>query len=413
MIRVVIFVAIFLFSVCTFARTWVVAKNSSVKSIKSTIELAAKGDTIRIMKGIYKEGNLVIQKSIVVIGIDYPVLDGENKYEIFTIAANAVSIIGLRMINTGVGSINDISAISAIEAKRLRVLNNQFENTFFGIHLANCLGSVVEDNVLHSNAEAEHQIGNGIHAWKCDSITIRNNKVSGHRDGIYFEFVTNSLVERNFSHHNMRYGLHFMFSHNDEYRSNVFQNNGAGVAVMYTKKVKMISNRFQDNWGASSYGLLLKDIGDADIKLNHFAKNTVAVYMEGSSRCHFTQNVFSGNGWAVKMQANCDENVYSKNSFLSNTFDMATNGSLVLNTVDANYWDKYEGYDLDKDRVGDVPYHPVSLYSMVVEKMPSAVMLWRSFLVYMLDRTEKVVPSVTPENLKDIHPAMRNYDYNF
>lgn len=413
MIRVVIFVAVFLFSVCTFARTWVVAKNSSVKSIKSAIELAAKGDTIRIMKGIYKEGNLVIQKSIVVIGIDYPVLDGENKYEIFTIAANDVSIIGLRMINTGVGSINDISAISAIEAKRLRVLNNQFENTFFGIHLANCLGSVVEDNVLHSNAEAEHQIGNGIHAWKCDSITIRNNKVSGHRDGFYFEFVTNSLVERNFSHHNMRYGLHFMFSHNDEYRSNVFQNNGAGVAVMYTKKVKMISNRFQDNWGASSYGLLLKDIGDADIKLNHFAKNTVAVYMEGSSRCHFTQNVFSGNGWAVKMQANCDENVYSKNSFLSNTFDMATNGSLVLNTVDANYWDKYEGYDLDKDRVGDVPYHPVSLYSMVVEKMPSAVMLWRSFLVYMLDRTEKVVPSVTPENLKDIHPAMRNYDYNF
>jgi nitrous oxidase accessory protein len=413
MIRIVIFVAVFLFSVCTFASTWVVAKNSSVKSIKSAIELAAKGDTIRIMKGIYKEGNLVIQKSIVVIGIDYPVLDGENKYEIFTIAANDVSIIGLRMINTGVGSINDISAISAIEAKRLRVLNNQFENTFFGIHLANCLGSVVEDNVLHSNAEAEHQIGNGIHAWKCDSITIRNNKVSGHRDGIYFEFVTNSLVERNFSHHNMRYGLHFMFSHNDEYRSNVFQNNGAGVAVMYTKKVKMISNRFQDNWGASSYGLLLKDIGDADIKLNHFAKNTVAVYMEGSSRCHFTQNVFSGNGWAVKMQANCDENVYSKNSFLSNTFDMATNGSLVLNTVDANYWDKYEGYDLDKDRVGDVPYHPVSLYSMVVEKMPSAVMLWRSFLVYMLDRTEKVVPSVTPENLKDIHPAMRNYDYNF
>lgn len=413
MIRVVIFVAVFLFSVCTFARTWVVAKNSSVKSIKSAIELAAKGDTIRIMKGIYKEGNMVIQKSIVVIGIDYPVLDGENKYEIFTIAANDVSIIGLRMINTGVGSINDISAISAIEAKRLRVLNNQFENTFFGIHLANCLGSVVEDNVLHSNAEVEHQIGNGIHAWKCDSIIVRNNKVSGHRDGIYFEFVTNSLVEKNLSHHNMRYGLHFMFSHNDEYRSNIFQNNGAGVAVMYTKKVKMISNRFEDNWGASSYGLLLKDIGDADIQLNHFAKNTVAVYMEGSSRCHFTQNVFSGNGWAVKMQANCDENVYSKNSFLSNTFDMATNGSLVLNTVDANYWDKYEGYDLDEDRVGDVPYHPVSLYSMVVEKMPSAVMLWRSFLVYMLDRTEKVLPSATPENLKDIHPAMRNYDYNF
>ena len=404
---------LFLSSFSTFAKTWIVDPNSTHASIKSAIEFSAAGDTIRVMPGIYKEGNLIIQKSITLIGINFPILDGENKFEIFTIAANDVSIIGLRMINTGIGSINDISAINALDAKRLKVSNNQFEDTFFGIHLSNSKHSLIEGNVLHSNAEAEHQIGNGIHAWKCDSITIRNNTVSGHRDGIYFEFVTNSLVENNFSHHNMRYGLHFMFSHNDEYRSNTFQNNGAGVAVMYTKHVKMTSNRFEDNWGASAYGLLLKDIGDADIHKNLFAKNTVAVYMEGSSRCHFTQNVFNGNGWAIKMQANCDENVYSKNSFLSNTFDMATNGSLVLNTVDANYWDKYEGYDLNKDRVGDVPFHPVSLYSMVVEKMPSAVMLWRSFLVYMLDRTEKVVPSITPENLKDLHPAMRNYDYNF
>ncbi len=411
-IQIVRWAALSLFlslSLSTFSRTWIVDAKVDLQSIKPAIEQAAPGDTIRIMPGLYKEGNLIIQKSIVIIGIGYPVLDGENKFEIFTIAANDVSIIGLRMINTGVASINDVSAVNAIESNRLRVLNNQFENTFFGIHLANSKGCLIENNTLHADVDAGHQIGNGIHAWKCDSITIRNNSVSGHRDGIYFEFVTNSLVERNFSHHNMRYGLHFMFSHHDEYRSNIFQNNGAGVAVMYTKGVKMIGNRFEDNWGSSSYGLLLKDIGDSFIEQNHFSNNTVGVYMEGSSRCNFSGNVFSENGWAVKIQANCDENVFSKNSFLSNTFDMATNGSLVLNTVDANYWDKYEGYDLNRDAIGDVPYHPVSLYSMVVEKMPSAVMLWRSFLVYMLDRTEKVVPSITPENLKDLHPAMRRF----
>ena len=411
--RVVVLCLILLAPISLIGRTWTVNQNGQLNSVKSAIKYSIAGDTIRILPGIYREGNMIIQKSIVLVGINYPVLDGENKFEIFTIAANDVSIIGLRMINTGVASINDISAINALDVKRLKILNNQLEDTFFGIHLSNSKYCLIEGNVMHSNIEAEHQIGNGIHAWKCDSITIRNNKVSGHRDGIYFEFVTNSLVEKNFSHHNMRYGLHFMFSHHDEYRSNIFQNNGAGVAVMYTKHVKMIGNRFEDNWGSASYGLLLKEIGDADIQLNHFAKNTVAVYMEGSSRCHFTRNVFNGNGWAVKMQANCDENIYLKNSFLSNTFDMATNGSLVLNEVNANYWDKYEGYDLNGDQVGDVPYHPVSLYSMVVEKMPSAVMLWRSFLVYMLDRTEKVIPSITPENLKDMHPAMRNYDYSF
>ncbi len=413
MIRRIALLSIFFISACSvFAHTWIVDGKGNLKSIKTAIHLSSNGDTIRIMPGIYKEKNLTIQKSITLIGIGFPVLDGQHKYEIFTIAANDVSIVGLRMINTGIGSISDISAINALDARRLKVINNQFEDTFFGIHLSNSKHCLIEGNVLHSDAEAEHQMGNGIHAWKSDSIIVRNNTVSGHRDGIYFEFVTHSLVEKNFSHHNMRYGLHFMFSHNDEYRSNIFQNNGAGVAVMYTKGVKMIANRFEDNWGSSSYGLLLKDIGDADIQQNHFSRNTVAVYMEGSSRCKFFSNVFIGNGWAVKMQANCDENVYSKNNFLSNTFDMATNGSLVLNTVDANYWDKYEGYDLDKDKVGDIPFHPVSLYSMVVEKMPSAVMLWRSFLVYMLDRTEKVVPSITPENLKDIHPAMRKYQFS-
>lgn len=375
--------------------------------------MATPGDTIRIMPGIYREGNMIIQKSLTIIGVQYPVLDGEDKVEIFTIAAKDVSIEGLKLVNTGVGSINDIAAVKAIESKGLRVLNNQFENTFFGIHLSNLSSCLIEGNILSSTGQTEFQIGNGIHAWKCDSIIIRNNTVSGHRDGIYFEFVTNSLIENNFSHHNMRYGLHFMFSHNDEYRSNTFQNNGAGVAVMYTKGVKMAGNHFEDNWGSSSYGLLLKDIRDSFIDHNYFSKNTVGIYVEGSSRCAFSQNELNENGWAVKIQANCDDNVFVRNNFTSNTFDMSTNGSLVLNIVDYNYWDKYEGYDLDRDGIGDVPFHPVSLYSMVVEKMPAAIMLWRSFLVYMLDRTEKVIPTITPENLKDNHPVIRKYDYSF
>jgi nitrous oxidase accessory protein len=403
-----LFILLFL-SFPAFSKTWTVDLKGDLRSIKSAIVLAVDGDTIRIMPGTYREGNIVVQKSLYITGINYPVIDGENTVEIFTVAASDVSIVGLKLVNTGVASINDIAAIKGLDSKRLRVSHNQFENTFFGIYLANSSDCLIEYNTLQSNAESEHQIGNGIHAWKCSNITIRNNEVSGHRDGIYFEFVTHSLIQDNFSHHNMRYGLHFMFSHNDEYRSNTFRNNGAGVAVMYTTGVKMYSNRFEDNWGASSYGLLLKDIRDSFIEKNYFTKNTVGVYMEGSSRCSFAENVFNENGWAVKIQANCDGNVFQKNSFLSNTFDMSTNGSLVLNTVDYNYWDKYEGYDLDRDGIGDVPFHPVSLYSMVVEKMPSSVMLWRSFLVYLLDRTEKIVPSVTPEDLKDAHPVIRRY----
>jgi nitrous oxidase accessory protein len=86
---------------------------------------------------------------------------------------------------------------------------------------------------------------------------------------------------------------------------------------------------------------------------------------------------------------------------------VATNGSLMLNKFYNNYWDKYEGYDLDKNGIGDVPYHPLSMYSMVVEQNPNSIILLRSFMVSLLDKAEKAIPSITPEQLIDGKPLMR------
>lgn len=396
----------------SYATTLRVGEKEKITSVKQAIAQAAAGDTILVMPGTYREGNIIIQKSLVLIGQDYPVMDGENEYEIFTVHVQKGVIKGFKFINTGIGSIEDKAAIKVLESRNLRIVDNQFENTFFGIYLASSSHTWIENNVLHSDAEAEHQIGNGIHLWKCEHITINNNRIKGHRDGIYFEFVTSSLITNNYSEGNMRYGLHFMFSHNDEYRNNTFINNGAGVAVMYTKGVKMIGNKFIHNWGSSAYGLLLKDIRDSFISKNIFDENSVGIFMEGSSRNEIQDNDFVRNGYAIKLQASCDDNVFERNNFRQNTFDITTNGTLVLNKIQSNYWDRYEGYDLNKDEIGDVPYRPVSMYGMIVEQMPTAVLLWRSFLVFLLDRAEKAIPVLTPENLMDSVPVMKAYDFN-
>lgn len=389
-----------------------VGKGQKVSTIQSAIRLSHHGDTILVYPGTYKEGNIIIEKSIVLLGREYPVLDGENKYEIFTIHARNVTVRGFLFKDTGVGSINDLAGIKVLESSFVYIENNKFVNTFFGIYFANCNNVFVRKNVLKASGTAEHQIGNGIHMWKCDHVTIEENDVRGHRDGIYFEFVTNSMIRGNHSEANIRYGLHFMFSHDNEYRSNTFIRNGAGVAVMYTKGVKMIDNVFEHNWGSAAYGLLLKDIRDSYVSGNRFTENSVGIFMEGSSRIEFRENIFESNGYGVKLQASCDDNVFTRNNFEKNTFDLATNGSLVLNTINENYWDRYEGYDLNRDHVGDVPYRPVSMYSMVVERMPTAVLLWRSFLVFLLDRAEKAIPAMTPENMKDDRPQMKRYDLN-
>ena len=407
MLRLILILPTIISFTTVFAKTIVVGKNQSVTTIRKAVELAKDKDTILVLPGIYKEGNITITKSITLIGQNFPILEGEKKYEIFTVSGSTISILGFQFQNSGSSAMNDYASVKVIDAKNILVENNRIFNAYFGIHFSNSTFITIRNNTIIGSPTNEQSTGNGIHLWKCNHALIENNRISGHRDGIYFEFVTESTIQNNYSTKNIRYGLHFMFSHYNSYFGNTFNNNGAGVAVMYSHNVTMERNTFEQNWGASSYGILLKDISDSHIQHNSFLKNSVGIHMEGSSRIEISQNVFIENGWAIKVQASCDDNNFYRNNFYGNSFDITTNGTMMLNKFYNNYWDKYEGYDRNKDGIGDVPYHPVSMYSMIVEENPNALILLRSFIVTLLDKAEKAIPSLTPENLVDDKPMLK------
>jgi nitrous oxidase accessory protein len=398
-----------LLSTCTYCRTIITGPGEAVTTFKKAVELAKDHDTILLKKGVYKEGNVTVTRSITIIGETGAVLDGENKNELLTISGKNITVKNILFRNAGYSALNDFAAIKIIDASGILLESNSILNSYFAIHVSNSINCSIRNNTISGNPKSEQLTGNGIHLWKCSHASIENNHVQGHRDGIYFEFVTESTVQKNTSEKNIRYGLHFMFSHSDHYIQNTFRNNGAGVAVMYSKKVRMEKNHFQENWGPSAYGILLKEITDSYISNNTFLKNTAGIYMEGSSRMEIHQNIFKNNGWAIKVQASCDDNNFYHNNFMGNSFDVATNGTMVLNKFYSNYWDKYEGYDMNKDGTGDVPYHPVSMYAMIVEQNPTTLILLRSFMVSLLEKTEKAIPSLTPENLVDDKPSLKPY----
>ena len=389
------------------AASWHVGAGQPLNTIRQALEIASSGDTILIHAGYYAEGNLMVSKPLTIIGIDYPVLDGQKQCEILTVTSSHVVIRGLEVRNSGQMSTIDLAGIKVLSADFVTVEENRLIDCNFGVYLSNTNDCRVCCNEVRGVIKEEQNSGNGIHLWKCARALIEDNYLTGHRDGIYFEFVSESEIRQNNSEGNLRYGLHFMFSNDDHYHHNRFYNNGAGVAVMYSRKVKMTENTFGYNWGSSAYGILLKDISDSHIWKNVFEHNSAGVYMEGASRITLEQNEFRENGWALRVQASCDANIIRQNNFRGNSFDVSTNGQLVLNTYDGNYWDRYEGYDLNRDGVGDVPFRPVSLYAVVVERMPYGIMLMRSFMVYLLDRAEKLIPSLTPEQLMDQRPMMQ------
>lgn len=395
-----------------FSREIIVCQDCKEYSIKDAILNCADGDRIIIKKGIYRENNIIIDKAIDIKGEDFPVIDLEFLYPGFTVRSGNVSISGIEIRNINVNYMNDLSAIKIENSDNCNIENNILNNTFFAVYLAGASHCLIKNNKIYGQAKSESSSGNGIHLWKCNNIIIEYNEISGHRDGIYFEFVTKTIITGNYSHDNLRYGLHFMFSDSNAYRNNLFRRNGAGVAVMYTKNIEMINNRFEDNWGPASYGLLLKDISRSRIKGNLFYKNTIAIYMEGSDMIQVQENEFNSNGWATKILGNCINNKFTGNNFTDNTFDVSSNSSRNENIYSGNFWDKYEGYDLDKDNTGDIPYRPVSLYSMIVDKVPESIILLRSFMVELIDLTEKAMPVLIPVTLIDEKPKMKKINYD-
>ncbi len=388
-----------------------VCDSCDVNSIKEAVALSNDGDEILIMPGIYKEHAIVVNKSIHIKGIDFPVIDGEFKETIFKVTADHFSIKGLEVINVGQSYTKDYAAILVSESDDFVIENNHFKKVFFGLLIEKSKNGVIQGNKVSSEAISQANSGNGIHLWHCSKMTISNNELEGLRDGIYFEFVKKSNVFGNKSFGNLRYGLHFMFSNENTYHNNVFKDNGAGVAIMFSKFVRMHDNRFEHNWGTASYGLLLKEIYDAEIERNIFEQNTIGISVDGSTRINYTNNTFSRNGWAVTIIGACYENVFVKNNFLNNALDLSYNSKINTNKFENNYWSEYAGYDLDRNGIGDIPYRPVKLFSYIVHNTPETIILLRSMFVDIINFSEKVSPVFTPDNLIDPNPLMNQiYD---
>lgn len=378
-------------------------------TIQNWIDASTAYDTLIIPAGNYVETEIIISKPITIIGEDGAIIDAKGKGQVILVKSDSVNIQNLTIRGSGTSNLKENAGIRIENASFVQLADNTLEDNFFGIYLANANNIRIYNNILKGGFDRETNSGNGIHLWQCDSIHIEKNIVSGHRDAIYLEFVSNSIIVDNQCSGNLRYGLHFMFSNNDMYARNLFTDNGAGVAVMYSHGVDMHDNTFRHNQGPAAFGILLKDISDSRITNNLLEENSIAIRLEGTNRIEVNDNIFQHNGWAVLITANCSENHFYRNNFKFNSFDVSTNGHLVLNSFNGNYWDKYEGYDLNKDGSGDVPYHPVSLFATVVSEVPEAIMLYRSFTQYLMDRAEKVLPSITPENLVDRSPEMKPF----
>jgi nitrous oxidase accessory protein len=349
------------------------------------------------------------------IGEGKPVIEGDYTGDVVRIEANKASIKGFTIKQSGGDLLRDESGIKVINSEGVTIEENQLQDVIIGVYLYSSPGNTIRNNTTYGRADytTEEANGNGIHLWKSPNNTIEGNHIRRHRDGIYVEFSPGNIISNNQCEGNVRYGLHYMYSDNNKFKGNTFEKNGTGSALMYSKNIVLRKNTFKDNVGPNGFGMLLKSLSDSIAEENLIVNNTVGIFMDDANRNIFTKNTFTQNGWAIDLFSSSSEDFFYANNFLDNTYQVMTDTDRTTNRFfkdsKGNYWDDYRGYngyDLNGDGIGDIPYKPVKLLSYLMKRYPDLTVFLESPGLKALEFAERVLPVLNPVELNDPYPLM-------
>jgi nitrous oxidase accessory protein len=381
-------------------------------TIQAALAGAKSGDVILVALGVY-EGNLVLDKTVHLVGEGLPLIRGTGSGSIVTVRAPGCTLQGFRIQHSG-GSLMDEDSGILLHSSGNRILDNQLSDILFGIYFFNSNDNIVRGNTIHGRTEIEQgERGAGLHFWNCLRNTIEQNTISDARDGMYLQNASQSSIRRN-RVANVRYGLHYMYSNDNSFEDNVFENGVAGAAIMYSTRIQLRRNRFIHNRGFSSFGILFQDSTAIVAEQNVIADNGSGIFAEALRGSTFRHNLICGNDTAIEMFSSADGNEFTENNFIANlspihVIGMATSTHWSFSGR-GNYWSEYDGYDLNGDGVGDVPFRIRNLYEKLESNHPRLRLYFQSAAAQALVAAERAFPIMRSASEADGHPLMRPVD---
>ncbi len=374
----------------------------------------APGDTVYLQSGEYRE-NILIDISIVLIGKNQPLIRGGYTGHVIKVTAPGTVIDGLKVSEAGTKLIDDMACIR-VEADSVTVRNCIITESLHGIYVKGGSYATINDNVIEGRLDLiEADRGNGIHLWNSRLNHLNGNEIFHVRDGIYFSFADSTMVSENYIHH-VRYDLHYMYSDVNEFVENRFEDNVAGAALMYSKKIYFYRNIFARCRGFRAYGILYQSLDYSVAEGNLVIDNSRGVFFDDSNQNVFRNNDVVDNDLAMQLNASCDDNVLVQNNFLNNLSNLIVDGkesrTAWTNESGGNYWSNYRGYDLDKDGIGDIPHRLQNVFQIMEIDVPEVRFYLFSPAAEILEVAERTLPILDLGTERDPQPIMHPIDNN-
>jgi len=409
--------ATILFVQSSQAKQWQISPKDD---LQTQLDNSQDGDVIKLSAGRYI-GNFVIKKQITLLGESGAIIDANGKGSAIWIQNSNITIDNLKIVNWGDDLTEENSGIYSktnAKAENVVIKNNDLSGDGFGILLNKVKHSKVLNNKVQGNTQLRSSDrGNGIQIASVEHSRVFNNETFNVRDGIYVIASKNNIIEGN-TMHDLRYGIHYMYSYDNSVINNIAFDTRAGYALMSSRRLTIEGNKTNNS---EDYGFLLNYITQSTFKNNHIkdvwtkpenkvlGRDGKGLFVYNSAYNTIEGNIVDTTEIGIHLTAGSENTQVYGNSFLNNP----TQVKYVSNKKQewskdgkGNYWSNYLGWDMNNDNVGDVIFEPNDGIDKLVWQYPEMKMIMDSPAVIILRWVQRQFPVLKPPGVKDSYPLM-------
>jgi nitrous oxidase accessory protein len=385
-------------------------------TVAAAVAAARDGDIVVVPAGVHRE-RLTLDRPLRLVGRPGATLDGGGEGTVLRITAPGVEVRGLTLRGSGDRYTTEDAGIRIDHAPDARVIDTRIEDTLFGVFVVQSDRCVIEGSTIVGKDLPHVRRGDGIRLWYSTGCRLRANRVERSRDVIIW-YSSGTVVEDNVVR-TSRYGLHYMYSNDNAFRHNRFEDNQVGAAIMYSRGIELAENAFSFSNGPAAYGLLLKDADDVFVTGNRFVHNATGLFFDNApqardGRVEVRGNLIARGEVGVALQPLSERIRFSENAFVGNRVHVQVlgTGTAERNVWAAdgrgNFWSDAVIYDRDGDGVSDIPYRAESTYEVLADRHPVLTIFDGTPAAEAIDTASRLFPLFAPRpKLVDPHPLVR------
>ncbi len=382
--------------------------------LQEAIDQVPAGAVIRLSAGTLR-GNLRIDKPLTLIGESNAThIEGDGNGTVITITSPYVTLKNLTIAHSGQQTITLDAAIRMRRVHHCVVTHCRLEDVLYGIDLDQVRDTKITNNIISSNDRTIPYRGDALKVWYGKNVRITGNTIARTRD-VKITFSEDTLFADNIVRQS-RYGVLIEHSRRTHIENNTLIRNASGVMTMGSPETLIERNHILGSRPPAGIAILIAGEGHTLVRDNDLRFNAKAFYIDSNAKStdihrEILRNTIRYNTEALHFHLTIRNNRIEDNIIDDNLDDVVKDirGYPTRdNSIAHNYWSRYEGFDRDKNGIGDTP-HVIHAYAdQLWHHDHHLKFFYGTPFMSLLDLLARVAPFTEPEYLlRDVQPVMK------